>query len=428
VSAAGLWQTAILPLGAGFPPSNKNGTSALEALNMKPFTGVTRLWRCGFAARIGHSFFLPAKQLFSSARCMETPEASRVLDKSPEPLSNEVSGAKAETAGKKARIFWTEDELRKLKDAHSQGLTPKGASAMFPTRSPASIRKKYRDLGPHDRPHVKIGTTITPWSAVEIHLLQELIADGAPERTMLAHFPTRSQTSVTMAVMRYRNENHAGSSRKYGKWSAEDYQHITQLALQGSNKYEIAESLGRTLGSVSHRIYRSGIRIQKTRIPYTPEMKKQLIQMRSDGVPYEDIATALGRSTGTLQNLYHDIRPVTEHDVKTRHKPFARLSLNDLQAVRSMRDEGASWPDIGRQYPEHNLGGLRNSFALFTKPGLSSMDMLEIGRLRGEGKSWKHLAGTGNYTPTSGHGLAYAYRRGLEKQKLPSAAAVRRVV
>jgi hypothetical protein len=175
---------------------------------MKLFTEVTPLWRCGFAARNGRSFFFPARRLFSPARCMKISEASRVLDKSPELLSNEVSGAETGTGGKMVGSLWTEDELRQLKDAYSQGLTIKAASALFPARTLGGVRKKFRDLSRDEQPHRKTaGIAYAPLSAVDIHLLQRLIAEGATERKRLAHFPTRSQDSVKMVILRYRTRS-----------------------------------------------------------------------------------------------------------------------------------------------------------------------------------------------------------------------------
>jgi transposase-like protein len=385
---------------------------------MKPFTEVTRLWRCGFAARIGHSFFFPARQLFLSVRCMNISEVSRVLDKSPELLSNEVSEAQAGTGGKMVGSLWTEDELRQLKDAYSQGLTTKAASALFPARTLQGVRKKYRDLSRDEQPHRKTaGTAYVPWSAVDIHLLQELIAEGASERKMLAHFPTRSQDSVTMATIRYRTRPCTEKSGRVVKWSTEDHQYLTKLAIQGISRGKIAEAIGRTIGAVTLKARNLGVQIQSTRSRFTSDEKERVLQMRSDGASFKDIGAAVGRHADTIRSLYHVWRPVTEYDAKQQHTPFARLSLSDLQAISSMRDNGSSWPDIGCQYPEHDLLQLRNDMKLFMKPGLSYRELREIEHLRAEGKSWQDLAITGNYPCKSQSGLRRAYHRSLKQQK-----------
>jgi hypothetical protein len=104
--------------------------------------------------------------------------------------------------------LWTEDELRQLKNAYSQGLTIKAASALFTARTLGGVRKKFRDLSRDEQPHRKTaGIAYAPLSAVDIHLLQRLIAEGATERKRLAHFPTRSQDFVKMVILRYRTRS-----------------------------------------------------------------------------------------------------------------------------------------------------------------------------------------------------------------------------
>lgn len=155
-----------------------------------------------------------------------------------------------------------------------------------------------------------------------------------------------------------------------------------------------------------------------TNQPLSAEEQRKLLQMRNDSLSYKKIGAVLERDPGYLRKCFLEISPLTDGDAKLRQHPFARLTLDELRSIRTLRNELASWRSIGSRFPEYELSSIKEDFWRFTGRVLSSTDLLEIDGLRQEGKTWLAIANTGDFFHRSQNGIRQAYRRAREEQQL----------
>lgn len=140
--------------------------------------------------------------------------------------------------------------------------------------------------------------------------------------------------------------------------------------MQIMHKNVIAEAMGRSIASIENRAVFLNVKILPTFGKYTAEGIATIVQMRRDKVCYKAIAEKLGRSDLAVRAKYYKHRPLHGSDAEVKEIMRSGLSLDELESVRTLRAQEVSWPEIGRQYPMHDLNRLRKTRSGFLQGSL----------------------------------------------------------
>jgi len=392
---------------------------------MKPFTGLTRLFRPDLTARVAHTTFVVLKGISSSVRYNSTLDNSRPPPKLESPDTADSSkhtivanaNASDQRCGKRAPK-WTPEECRRLKDALAKGMTTKAIKALFPTRTLLAIgSQRAKVLRDEDLGSKTPSSKYQLWSPDEIKKLKKLHSEGLQASFQLcAHFPDRSNASIKAAMATHTSAAHERPNSG-SLWSHEDDQRLIELA-QSMSKRAAAEAMGRSAASINTRASILGVAFISNFKEYTAEEIAVIIQMRRDKVPYRRIAAILGRNVNSVVGVHYKHRPLEDGDAKVqKFLHHGRLSLEELESVRTLRARDVPWPEIGRQFPMHDLDLIVGDYRRFTGYRFSSNEMREIESLRAQGRSWRELSDSNHFYYNNKEGLKAAYRRTAEWQK-----------
>lgn len=310
---------------------------------MQPFNEITRLLRCGVAARSGQFLHISARRLSSSTQCLQAAKDARPPEHSDSPeTSQTVSSDELQNDQKKMGRgpAWTVDDRVKLRNAYKQGMTIKAIAELFPTRSFSGVAYQCLWLSRNESEFVGGRSDRVPWSVAEKELLQRLDAEGASRDRILAHFPSRAYWSISGALKRHARSPRKSGTKDHKNWSAQETKYLTESALQGVDAPKIAEALGRSTHAVYSRAARiSGFKFGPTVNAYTSTEKEKLLQMRGDGFTFKAIAEALGRSLGSVTGVYYCHRPNHDAHIRRNLSSLSRLTLDELRTISSLRDK-----------------------------------------------------------------------------------------
>ena len=375
---------------------------------------------------MAHASFVIITGSSSSLRCKSTLDSSHPLPNlespdtaDPADSSRNISVAVRDTSGQgrgkqPPRTKWTLDERRKLKDAVANGMTIKAIAAQFPTRSVASVTGQCHDVH-HDGDYdgeISSRRARRKWSRDEVELLRKLLANGLQASHLRAYFPDRSVWSIFYASRAYSSAPES-CPKKSSRWSPEDDKRLTELS-QSRHRNAVAEALGRSLSSVEVRASKMGIKLISSKQEYTAEEIATILQMRRDKIPPKDIAKSLGRKTNSANLAYYRHRPLEDGDAKVQK---VRLSVEELENIKTLRAQGLLWPDIGSRYPMHDIDQIVEEYRRRAGSSLSASEVQEIERLRKAGATWRELFASGQFYHNRPEALRLAYVRTLERQK-----------
>ncbi|CZT14445.1 uncharacterized protein RCC_00422 [Ramularia collo-cygni] len=92
-----------------------------------------------------------------------------------------------------------------------------------------------------------------------------------------------------------------------GKWTAKEVEFLTKSHQAHMPVKSIAEHLGRSTMSVAAQIKSMPGLEKPVRLGWKTDEDKLLLQMRSKGWPWHDVATALNRSYAACRHRYDDV-------------------------------------------------------------------------------------------------------------------------
>ena len=146
---------------------------------------------------------------------------------------------------------WTQDDVNKLHDLHSQGVEKKEICKIL-DRHPAALSRKSEELGlklKHSKRQRRI-----PWTEEDDAILLPLIKQSMSRSTVKNLFTYRSFESVAkrMATLRSRE----GLTRSHKPWTEEDNTELRRLIALGHTASEISQSLDRDLTAIAYRTSR----------------------------------------------------------------------------------------------------------------------------------------------------------------------------
>lgn len=85
------------------------------------------------------------------------------------------------------------------------------------------------------------------------------------------------------------------------RYSPEEHTQMVRMWSEGASLTKVAESLGRTAGSVAYYMHRNRQDFPLRRVPTTREERTQIIQLRREGWTTPRIAEYLGVSEETVR-------------------------------------------------------------------------------------------------------------------------------
>lgn len=158
-------------------------------------------------------------------------------------------------------------------------------------RTENSVRGKWAKLRPFrlDRGH-------SAWSVDDVAFLLEQWASGASVRE-LAQLCKRSTSGIETKLSELRQAGKVGTRRRM--WTKSEAAKAQALAADGMTAAEIGKLLGRSTGSIRHRVraIRSGKRKEWTRSEIA-----RARSMRASGVPINTVAVELGRTPSSVRS------------------------------------------------------------------------------------------------------------------------------
>jgi hypothetical protein len=387
---------------------------------MKPFMGITRLFRPDLPSRVARVSFVVLKGISSTVRCKSTLDNSQSLSESASSdladnadSSQNITAVNANASGQKQAksTRWTPEEIHTLKDSVAKGMTIKAIAALLPTRSLAGIGHQLDALRHNEQLSGEKGHT--RWSAESVKLLLKLHAEGLSAFQLRVHFPDRSTHAIRRALITYTSRAH-GVSRDKSSWTHDDETRLTELYAQGVHKRAISEVLGRSIPAIEARAAKLGL-LQPKKI-CKPEEIAEVMQMRRDKVPFKRIAELLGRPRSTVAEMYHKQRPLRARDARVQKSWLGRLSIEELESVSALRAQDISWADIGRRYPMYDLDLIVKYYRRFAGHDLTPTEVREIERLRKGGTLWREIIASNKFYHNSMQSLLAAYRRTVARQ------------
>jgi hypothetical protein len=364
---------------------------------MKPFMGITRLFRPDLPSRVARVSFVVLKGISSTVRCKSTLDNSQSLSESASSdladnadSSQNITAVNANASGQKQAksTRWTPEEIHTLKDSVAKGMTIKAIAALLPTRSLAGIGHQLDALRHNEQLSGEKGHT--RWSAESVKLLLKLHAEGLSAFQLRVHFPDRSTHAIRRALITYTSRAH-GVSRDKSSWTHDDETRLTELYAQGVHKRAISEVLGRSIPAIEARAAKLGL-LQPKKI-CKPEEIAEVMQMRRDKQ-----------------------RPLRARDARVQKSWLGRLSIEELESVSALRAQDISWADIGRRYPMYDLDLIVKYYRRFAGHDLTPTEVREIERLRKGGTLWREIIASNKFYHNSMQSLLAAYRRTVARQ------------
>ncbi|KAF2764828.1 hypothetical protein EJ03DRAFT_15354 [Teratosphaeria nubilosa] len=247
---------------------------------------------------------------------------------------------------RKERIPWTPEELKRRNALRAQGLSWPQISQQMPGRSMYAVKYAHR------RPLKPRRHTARRWTAAEVENLQGLVEDFGFDWEEIA----RRMPGRTVAALVAKHWSLAEPTNK-SRFTEAESRLISDLKLLGLNWAEIAEKLpGKTKDIIrSHHDAKRYSTISPDRVfghKWTVTEDAKLVQMRTQGRPWKEIAETLGVScaAGNLR-----LRRMKRDDlINNKNNPFQprKWSAEEDLRLRTMREQGLTWKKIAEE-----LGG-----------------------------------------------------------------------
>ncbi|KAM0701026.1 hypothetical protein Q7P35_011387 [Cladosporium inversicolor] len=322
---------------------------------------------------------------------------------------DDIQAFRPTTAGG-IRRRWTTDEIKIITDGYDQGAGLKAISDKVPGRTLQAVGTIIARYKRND-PGLLKAMEPRPWTDQELTRLLELRTTGVSWEDIAPHFPNRSHSSLKAAHLRASSEGDWLARRhrdtKRHTYSAEETEFLIDEVTKGTPLEDIASSLKRSIQSL--RIRLSSLKIKLPR-NWTPESDKSLLRMLGEQYSFEQIAQQLGRPTAGVQARWRRIRPEASlpSPKGTRHPARTfRPSSTEMQDVERLRLKGYTWKDIAAsRFPNLKDQHVRLTFTrAFIRGSLptpersssrgfrpSSSDVQVVQRLRQEGRTWTQIA------------------------------------
>ncbi len=297
------------------------------------------------------------------------PEIAKFFpDRSPSSVMQRYISYIKPNVGAPIRTFYTFEEDSLLVDLRAEGLTwPEIAETFakyFPRRSAKALWARYdKYLMPAPG-----RSAYKPYTQVEDQCLIQLKEQGLEWDEIAESFEGR-----TAAGLRNRWDNNLkwklGLKSKLTDFKPEEDQRLIELRGQGLNWDEIAESFeGRTASALKsrwHNTLKHNLGIEPTRTDFTPEEDQRLIQLKGQGLKWDEIAESFeGRTSSALQSRWHNH---LKHDLGQERTKNTFTPKEDRLLIK-LKGQGLKWDEITKSFDGRTIRSLESRWRRLLKP------------------------------------------------------------
>lgn len=278
------------------------------------------------------------------------------------------------TTAKRTNRCWTADEIRIITEEYDKGVGLKAISDKVPGRTlqaVSTIMGRYK----RNDPALLKAMERQPWTDQEITRLLELRTAGLSWEEISPTFPNRSHASLKTTFNRIREDGiwpakDQCQCARFKRYSAEEIEFLIDEATKGTPVKDIATSLNHSTMSLRLRLSKLKVKLPRD---WTLENDKSLLQMLEEQYSFEQIAQKLGRTIVAVEARWRRIRPETSltSPERTHHnsKTFQPSSV-EMQDVARLRLEGRTWNDIAASmFPNIRPPHVRTTFNRAFKRG-----------------------------------------------------------
>lgn len=264
-----------------------------------------------------------------------------------------------------------------------------GASFISRTRTPSVLR-----IFGECRRHSGSISPRRTWTQQDIDELFKLREEGKDIRS-IALLIGRTPSAVAARFSDGRRVGERASRQKY--WSQDETKLLHDLKAEGRSNTLVAAALGRSVRSIKRKLERDTRSHQPPGStlgqPWTKDEIASLRRMRVQGLPDNEISSALGRTIRAVEwarRRYSSSEPSGSGD----------WSQDERDSLYRLKAAGLSWREIARQFPSRSMMALRACYE--RKPSVAtarikwttwSPDELEtLHTLRGKGVSERDIS------------------------------------